>query len=92
MSANKKIPMRMCVGCKNMYEKSSLARMVRGEDGSILFDPSAKMPGRGVYICKNTECIKRAEKSRALQRAFGTELPDSFFENLPIKPEENTHD
>lgn len=66
----KKIPMRMCVGCRSMKEKRSLVRVVRGEDGKAHIDLTGKMNGRGAYVCPDEQCLLKAVKSRALDRAL----------------------
>ncbi len=58
--ANKKIPMRKCVGCQEMKEKKSLIRVVKTAEGDIILDDTGKKNGRGAYICKSLECLKKA--------------------------------
>ena len=58
--ANKKIPMRKCVGCQEMKEKKSLIRVVKTAEGDIILDDTGKKNGRGAYICKSLECFKKA--------------------------------
>ena len=62
--ANKKIPMRKCVGCQEMKEKKSLIRVVKTAEGDIILDDTGKKNGRGAYICKSLECFKKAKKDR----------------------------
>ena len=71
----KKIPMRQCVGCREMKEKKSLIRVVKSPEGQVSLDFKGKLPGRGAYVCPNPECLKRARKSRGLERAFSAPLP-----------------
>ena len=78
----KKIPMRQCVGCREMKEKKSLIRVVKSPEGAISLDFKGKQPGRGAYVCPDTECLKRARKSRALERAFSASLPPEVWEGL----------
>lgn len=78
MSA-KKIPMRMCTGCREMKQKNSLIRIVKTPEGEIKLDTTGRLNGRGAYLCKSPECLKKAQKSCALSRAFGCEVPDSVF-------------
>ena len=63
--ANKKIPMRKCVGCQEMKEKKSLIRVVKTAEGDIILDDTGKKNGRGAYICKSLECFKKAKKTKA---------------------------
>ena len=78
----KKIPMRQCTGCREMKPKRELIRVVRNADGDINIDAKGKLPGRGAYICPQTDCLKKARKSRALERAFGVSIPDEIYEIL----------
>ncbi len=78
----KKIPMRQCVGCREMKEKKSLIRVVKSPEGVVSLDFKGKLPGRGAYVCPNGECLKRARKSRALERAFSSQLPPEVWEEL----------
>ncbi|MBQ9949792.1 MAG: YlxR family protein [Clostridia bacterium] len=78
----KKTPMRMCVGCRQMHEKKTLVRIVRDADGALHMDLKGKASGRGAYICKNTECLGRALKTKAIERALGVALTDEVFKNL----------
>ena len=78
----KKIPMRQCLGCREMKPKPELLRVVRSPEGEISLDTRGKNPGRGAYICPNSECLRRAVKSRALDRALDTKIPDEVMERL----------
>lgn len=83
----KKIPMRQCVGCREMKEKNQLIRAVRSPEGEVTLDFKGKKPGRGAYLCKNIECLKRARKSRALERAFSQPLPPEVYEQMEAELE-----
>lgn len=83
----KKIPMRICVGCREMKPKRELVRIVctklsDEQKYTIRVDLTGKAPGRGAYICPKCECIERAKKSRALERAFSAKIDDDVFESL----------
>ncbi len=78
----KKIPMRQCVGCREMKEKKSLIRVVKSPEGEVSLDFKGKLPGRGAYVCPDPECLKRARKSRALERAFSAPMPDRVWAGL----------
>ncbi len=81
MSA-KKIPMRMCVACREMKPKNELCRVVKLSDGSIQIDKTNKISGRGAYICKCGDCLSRAQKSNALSRAFSTSVDADVYSRL----------
>lgn len=76
----KKLPLRMCKGCGEMKLKKELIRVVRAPDGAISLDPAGKKPGRGVYVCPNGECLKKARKARRFEREFSCKIPDDVYE------------
>ena len=78
----KKIPMRQCLGCREMKPKPELLRVVRSPEGEISLDPRGKKPGRGAYVCRSADCLRRAVKSRALSRALEAQIPDEVMERL----------
>jgi predicted RNA-binding protein YlxR (DUF448 family) len=73
----KKIPMRMCVACREMRAKKDLMRVVRTETGLVL-DRSGKLNGRGAYLCRDAACLQKAIKTRALERALEAPLNDEL--------------
>ena len=78
----KKIPMRMCVGCREMHEKRELIRIVKSAEGMVSIDMRGKAPGRRAYICKKNDCLERAMKSRALERALEHRIEPDVYERL----------
>ena len=78
----KKIPMRQCLGCREMKPKRELTRVVRSPEGDISIDMKGRLPGRGAYVCPNEDCLKKALRSRALERALGCPMPDGLEEAL----------
>lgn len=80
--AEKKIPMRKCLGCNEMKPKKELIRAVKSPEGEISLDLTGKKSGRGAYICKNEECFKKARKAGRLERALGTAIPDSVYDAM----------
>lgn len=78
----KKIPLRQCVGCREMKPKKELIRVVRSPEGEVSLDFKGKKPGRGAYVCPDPECLKRARKARALERAFSAPLPPEVWDAL----------
>lgn len=83
----KKIPLRQCVGCREHREKPQLVRVVRSPEGEIALDLRGKLPGRGAYICPDPQCLKRAVKSRALERALNVPIPPEVMETLAAQLE-----
>jgi len=84
----KKTPMRQCLGCREMKPKRELIRAVRSPGGEVSLDSDGKKPGRGAYVCRSGECLKRAIKSKAMSRAFGVEIPQSVMDALSGQMEE----
>lgn len=78
----KKVPQRQCVGCRTMKDKKELIRVVKSPEGDITLDATGKKSGRGAYVCPDGECLKKARKSRALERAFDTAIPPEVYEDL----------
>ena len=87
----KKIPLRQCLGCREMKPKKELIRVVKSPEGVISLDFRGKAPGRGAYLCPDPACLKRAMKAKALSRAFETEIPQEIYEDLLAKMEEGGH-
>ena len=79
---NKKIPLRMCTGCSEMFDKRTLVRVVKSPDGEISLDLTGKKSGRGAYVCKNVDCLKKARKKKAFERAFGVTIEDSIYDEM----------
>ena len=87
----RKIPMRQCVGCREMKPKKELIRVVKSPEGNISLDFRGKVPGRGAYVCPDPACLKRAIKSKALERAFETQIPQEIYDGLVQAMEEGDH-
>ena len=82
MQKPRKIPQRQCVGCREMRDKRVLLRIVRTPEGEILLDSTGKKSGRGAYVCPDPECLKKARRSKALERAFDTAIPPEVYDAL----------
>ncbi len=78
----KKIPMRQCLGCREMKPKRELIRVVRSAAGEISLDFRGKAPGRGAYICPNAQCLKKAIRAHALEHAFSAQIPSEIYARL----------
>ena len=87
----RKIPTRQCLGCRTMFPKRELIRVVRSPEGGLSLDFKGKAPGRGAYLCPNPDCLKKARKSRAIERAFSVSVPEEVYEALEARMEEETH-
>lgn len=78
----KKIPMRQCLGCREMKPKGELIRVVRSPEGEISLDFKGKKPGRGAYVCPKEGCLAKAKKARSLERAFSAPIDAQVYEAL----------
>ena len=78
----RRIPQRQCVGCREMKDKKALIRVVKSPEGVISLDEKGRMPGRGAYVCPDVECLRRARKSRARERAFETQIPPEVYDAM----------
>ena len=86
----KKIPQRQCMGCRERREKRQLIRVVRKTDGEVSLDFSGKMNGRGAYLCPDPECLKKAIRSKALDRSLEVTIPEEVYGRL-LKELEGSH-
>lgn len=82
MMKQRKVPLRKCTGCQEMKDKRELIRIVRNDAGEFSLDRTGKKPGRGAYICPNTECLAKAQKSKGLERSFKAPVPKDVYEAL----------
>ena len=87
MEKVKKIPQRKCIGCAERRDKGDLMRIVRTPDGEIRFDTTGRAAGRGAYLCPDLECLKRARKSRALERALEISIPAEVYDAMEAELE-----
>lgn len=78
----KKIPMRRCNGCNEQKPKNQLIRVVKSPENEISLDLTGKKPGRGAYICNDLECLRKARKSRRIDRTFEMTIPDDVYNSL----------
>ena len=82
MGTVRKTPMRQCIGCGEMKSKREMMRVLRTTEGEIVLDDTGRKNGRGAYLCKSRECLKKAVKSKGLERAFKAAIPPEVYENL----------
>lgn len=88
----KKIPMRQCLGCREKLPKREMIRVVRSPEGEISLDFKGKAPGRGAYLCGKSACLKKARKSRAIERALEVSVPEEVYDALEQQMEEGSHE
>ncbi|MDO4547885.1 MAG: YlxR family protein [Clostridia bacterium] len=78
----------MCVGCREMKPKAELIRVVKPPEGEAFLDPTGKKPGRGAYICRDVECLKKAKKQKSLSRALDAAMSEEIYAQLERRLEE----
>ncbi|MBQ3017803.1 MAG: YlxR family protein [Clostridia bacterium] len=78
----KKVPLRKCLGCMSSFPKKDLVRVLKTPEGEVVIDLGGKKSGRGAYICKNSQCLKKALKAKRLQASLETEIPDTIIGEL----------
>ena len=86
MTKKNHIPSRMCAGCNQMKEKKELIRLVRtfNPDGKkvISIDFTFKAPGRGMYLCKDADCLRKLRKNKRIEKTISSKVDESFYEEL----------
>ncbi len=80
--ANKRIPLRKCVGCQEEKSKNDLIRIIKTPKEEVLLDATGRKNGRGAYICPNQDCLTKAIKSKGLERSLKTAIPDEVLDSL----------
>ena len=88
----KTVPLRQCIGCREQKPKTELIRVVRSPEGELSIDLRGKTPGRGAYLCPQTDCLKRAIKSKALERGLNCQIPQEIYDLLLARMEAGDHD
>lgn len=79
MPSSKKIPLRMCIACRQLKEKRDMLRVVKNGDGKIFLDFSSKAQGRGAYICNSCDCVKKLKRNRLLNKVFSSEVDEKVY-------------
>ena len=87
----KKIPQRQCMGCRERKAKRDMIRVVRQPEGTVALDVSGKMNGRGAYICPDPACLKKVQKSKALDRSLEVTIPEEVYDRLVKEMEGLNH-
>lgn len=78
----KKVPLRQCTGCGEMKSKKEMVRVIKTPENEILMDVTGKKNGRGAYICCSLECLKKAMKTKGLERSLKVSIPNEVYEDL----------
>ena len=87
----KKISQRQCMGCRERKEKRELIRVVRSPEGAVSLDFRGKAPGRGAYICPEMACLKKAIRSKALDRSLEVTIPEEVYRLLEKEMEDGAN-
>ena len=82
MPKTKRIPLRMCIACREMKPKQEMTRVVKNADGEIFADPTGKAAGRGAYICNEEVCLKKLLDKKLLHKAFSTDVPQEVYQGI----------
>ena len=77
--SEKKVPLRMCLSCRELKEKKAMLRVVKNAEGKIFIDFSSKASGRGAYVCDNPDCIKKLRKQRILNKVFSCAVEEDIY-------------
>lgn len=85
----RKVPLRKCTGCGEMKDKREMIRIVKNNEDQFSLDFTGKKPGRGAYICKDIECLNKAEKTKGLERSFKMAVSKEIYDNLRSEFESN---
>lgn len=86
----KKMPQRQCIGCRESRDKKELIRIVKTPENQMVVDRTGRKNGRGAYLCDSRDCLKKAKKSKALERAFRMQVPDTIYDELERQWEDDT--
>ncbi len=78
----KQIPLRQCIGCREMKAKSELVRVIKTPEGLVCLDKTGRMNGRGAYICMNKDCYNKAVKSKGIERSLKMAIPEEIYEAI----------
>ncbi len=80
--STKKFPQRQCIGCGEMKNKKEMIRVLKTPEGEFALDATGRKNGRGAYLCPSMECLKKAVKSKGLERSFKMAIPKEVYETL----------
>lgn len=73
---------RMCIACRQMFDKKDLTRVVKNKEGQIFVDSSGKANGRGAYVCTNQSCLEKLKKQKILNKAFKCMIEEKVYKQL----------
>ncbi|HIZ23375.1 MAG TPA: YlxR family protein [Candidatus Blautia faecigallinarum] len=82
MKTKNKVPMRQCIGCREMKNKKEMIRVIRSADEKIELDVTGKKNGRGAYLCFSRDCLEKAVKNHGLERSLKAAIPEEVYDSL----------
>ncbi len=82
MAEGKKPVVRRCCGCMQHFEKRDLVRVVRTPEGAVVLDESGRQNGRGAYVCKTPDCVKKLRKNRRVEQSLKSPVPEEIYRAL----------
>ena len=74
-------PIRKCVGCGTRRDKMELMRVVNNKN-EIVIDPGGNLPGRGIYLCPNIECLDKARANNSIENELKKSLTEEDYHRL----------
>lgn len=86
--STKKFPQRQCIGCGEMKNKKEMLRILKTPEGEFVLDATGRKNGRGAYLCPSMECLKKAIKTKGLERSFKMAIPTEVYEALEKEMEQ----
>lgn len=78
---DKKVPLRMCIACRESKTKENLLRIVKVNDEYVI-NNSNKVCGRSSYVCKNSACVEKVIKNKLLHKTFKQNIDNSLYDAL----------
>lgn len=88
MVSTKKFPQRQCIGCGEMKNKKEMIRILKTPEGEFILDATGRKNGRGAYLCPSMECLKKAIRTKGLERSFKMAIPKEVYEALEKEMEQ----
>ena len=85
----RKTPERQCLGCNEHKPKVELLRVVRTPEGDVVLDFTGKKSGRGAYICRNVSCLKKARRSKRIDKSLDVVIPEDVYDRMESELEDN---
>jgi len=85
----RKTPERQCLGCNEHKPKIELLRVVRTPEGEVVLDFTGKKSGRGAYICRNVSCLRKARRTKRIDKSLDVVIPEAVYDRMESEIIEN---